>query len=404
MKVVGYICSSVGGKTDRSLEIKIQREQIERYCAERNIPISVFYTDMLSESDKERKELKKLISESSHKSFVRVIVSKFDRLGSNKANRAKIYQLLADNSVDLFSVTENRIMMDPHREGLQEKVDLIIRKVKDIPSLPEIVTRVMELVSNPSSSAAELSMVIAHDPGLTSRVLRLVNSAYYGFPKQISSVQQAIMILGFTTMRGLVLSTSIFKIFTPKESSSGKTLDYREFWKHSLSTALCARVVAQAVGITDVGDAFSCGILHDIGKVVLDQYSHSDYVEVFGSLKKSYTSKQLIYAEENIIGVNHADIGYRLADQWNLPLNLSESIRCHHKPMESITNTKIVSVVYMANVLANIIVKPYMIMDVSSFEEDVLDYLGINENKLYRIYDICKEEVEAGGEFDSFFE
>ncbi len=96
------------------------------------------------------------------------------------------------------------------------KAERIRLKVRDIPSLPEIVTKVMQLVQDPMSSAFQLGRVISHDPGLTSRVLRLVNSAYYGFPKQISSIQHAITILGFTTMRGLVLSSSIFKYLLQK--------------------------------------------------------------------------------------------------------------------------------------------------------------------------------------------
>ena len=152
---------------------------------------------------------------------------------------------LSRHSIELYSITENEYLSDPYQEDVQEKINMVLRRVKDIPSLPEVVTKIMELVSNPTSSAAELSKVIAHDPGLTTRVLRLVNSAYYGFPKQISSVQQAIMILGFTTMRGLVLSTSIFKIFTPKDSKTGKTIDYKQFWKHSISVALCARVYSR---------------------------------------------------------------------------------------------------------------------------------------------------------------
>lgn len=404
MRVVGYICSSIGSKTDKSLELKIQREQIEKYCHEQNLQVIRFYIDTLEDDPKNKPALETLINDSINKEFDRVIVLKFDRLSNDKDFRLKIYQELSNNSVDILSITEQSILKDPFKKDNQAKISLVLRKVKDIPSLPEVVTKVMELVSNPSSSAAELSKVIAHDPGLTSRVLRLVNSAYYGFPKQISSVQQAIMILGFTTMRGLVLSTSIFKIFTPKDSKTGKTIDYVKFWKHSISTALCSRVVARASGMTEVGDAFSSGILHDIGKVVLDQYDHTDYVEVFKKLRFNYSSKDLLETEDDIIGITHADIGYRVADKWNLPVTLSESIRCHHTPLEAVSYTKIVCVIYMANIIANMIEKPYIPMHIASFDSDVLKYLNINEELVLRIFEECREEVETGGELDSFFE
>lgn len=404
MKVAGYISSSIGSKTDKSLELKIQREQIEKYCHEHNFDLIRFYVDIPEENSKDKPELEQLIKDSKKKDFERVVVLKFDRLTHDKVLRYWVFDELRKNNVELFSITEQTTLKDPYKEDNQAKINIVLRRVKDIPSLPEVVTKVMELVSNPTSSAAELSKVIAHDPGLTTRVLRLVNSAYYGFPKQISSVQQAIMILGFTTMRGLVLSTSIFKIFTPKDSKTGKTIDYRDFWKHSISTALCARVVAEKVGMTEIGDAFSCGILHDIGKVVLDQYDHSDYVEVFKILRQPYTSEQLLEMEEKVIGVNHADIGYRVADKWNLPVTLSETIRCHHNPLEAVSYTKLVSVIYMANIFSNLIAKPYFLFDVNRFDPNVLEYLNLDGETVIATFETCKDEVDKGGQLDSFFE
>lgn len=405
MKVVGYICSSIGSKVDKSLEFKIQREQIEKYCKEHNFKIVQFYEDELKDDNyHQRPALNELISNSKDAEYERVIVAKFDRLSHDKELRLKYYEAFADHSIEIFSVAEQTTLKHEIKEEPQAKINIVLRKVKDIPSLPEVVTKVMELVSNPKSSAAELSRVISHDPGLTTRVLRLVNSAYYGFPKQISSVQQAIMILGFTTMRGLVLSTSIFKIFTPKDSKTGRTIDYKLFWKHSISTALCSRVIATSVGLTEVGDAFSCGILHDIGKVVFDQYDHSDYVEIFKLLGPKYTSEDLLEMETKIIGINHGDIGYRVADKWNLPVNLSETIRCHHTPLDSLSHTKLVSVVYLANILANMIAQNLPVLDHNKFDPHVLDYLKINQDKLYSILSSCREEVDKGGELDSFFE
>ena len=175
----------------------------------------------------------------------------------------------------------------------QSKINRIKKKVQDIPSLPEIVTKVMELVQDPKSSASQLSKVISHDPGLTSRVLKLVNSAYYGFPKQISSIQHGIMILGFTTMRGLVLSSSIFKIFAPK-SDKEMSLDYKKFWKHSLLTAICSRIINTHLRIQEEEDIFSAGILHDIGKVILDQYDHENYIKALREIESPLAFTQTL--------------------------------------------------------------------------------------------------------------
>jgi putative nucleotidyltransferase with HDIG domain len=404
LKVAGYISSSMGSRVNKTLELKIQQEEIESFCKERGFTLVQLYVDQPDTTGGKKINLDKLVEDAKKKKFERIIVFKFDRLTYDKNLRSTIYRDLVQYSVDIFSLSEKTTMKDPLREENKAKINIVLRKVKDIPSLPEIVNKVMELVSNPRSSAGELSNVIEHDPGLTTKVLRMVNSAYYGFPKQISSVQQAIMILGFTTMRGLVLSTSIFKIFTPKDSSSGKTLDYKEFWKHSITTALNARIISENLKLTEIGDAFSCGILHDIGKIVLDQYDHTDYVTVFKKLGKFYTSEKMIEAEEEVIGINHADIGYRLADKWNLPANLSETMRCHHNPLEAISYTRLVCVVYIANIFANIINKPYFSMDISKFDPNVLVYMGIDEEKLFSMYETCKNEIQDGSEIDSFFE
>lgn len=403
MKVVGYICSSIGARVDKSLEIKIQREQIDKYASEHNFQIVKLYIETTDDHNT-RPAMDSMLQDASMGIYQRVIVHSFDRLSINKDIRSKIYTGLAKHGVEIFSITDQCILRESSKDDVEYKVSLILKKVKDIPSLPEVVTKVMELVSNPSSSAAELSKVISHDPGLTTRVLRLVNSAYYGFPKQISSIQQAIMILGFTTMRGLVLSTSIFKIFTPKGSSTGKTIDYQLFWKHSISVALCSRIAASNTGLTELGDAFSCGILHDIGKVVFDQYAHTDYVEVFKSIPLKYSSKQLLDAEQKIIGVNHADIGYRVADKWNLPITLSESIRCHHSPLESVSNSKLVSCIYLGNIIANQITKNSGLLNYSVFNPDVLNFMGLNEDKLALIFNCCKDELDKGSNLESFFE
>lgn len=404
MKVAGYLCSSISSKVNKPLELKIQREQIEKYCKEHSFDLIRVYSDQPTDKNSRRPALDRLIKDATRKEFDRVIVLKFDRISYDKNQRLLLQKQLNKFDVELFSIAEPSGLNETLTEKQQAKINAVLRKVKDIPSLPEVVTKVMELVSNPSSSASELGRVISHDPGLTTKVLRLVNSAYYGFPKQISSIQQAIMILGFTTMRGLVLSTSIFKIFAPKDGQIGMTIDYKEFWKHSISTALCARIIAPKAGINEAGDAFSCGILHDIGKIVFDQYDHPDYVEVFRKLPRNYTNDELIAMEEKIIGINHAEIGFKVSEKWNLPSKLSETIRCHHTPMDSLYHSKLVSVIYVANIFANIINSRNVFMSMSMFDPNVLDFLALTEDDLFELLSICKEEVDKGGELDSFFE
>lgn len=258
----------------------------------------------------------------------------------------------------------------------------------------------MEIIQNQNSSAAELSAVISRDPGLTSRVLRLVNSAYYGFPKQISSIQHAVMILGFTTMRGLVLSSSIFKIFTPK-SIYDRSLDYRMLWKHSLLTAIAAKRVCQYLYFPEEDDLFSGAILHDIGKIILDQYDHENYSQVIYQLKGNVYSPSLINFEKKYCDIDHQEVGYSVMESWNLPGSLSNIIRYHHQPMKCQANTKLVAVVYVANILSQIVLTNKE-LNMHLFDYEVLDYLALGEGDLISIKDSMTEEIDNIGDFEAF--
>ena len=402
MNVVGYVSSFRMNKLDRSLELKIQRDKIEDFCSKHNFNLARIYEESFDSRDDYKPELIKLLNDAHKKDFKKVVVIKLDRFGSDSSIKSWISIELKKQNIEIFSISESQIVKSGATESESySKVNLIKQKVRDIPSLPEVVIKVMELVQDPKSSAAQLSRVIAHDPGLTSRVLRLVNSAYYGFPKQISSIQHAIMILGFTTMRGLVLSSSIFKIFTPK-TDSPINLDYKKFWRHSIITALASKQINSYLMFQEDDDLFSAAILHDIGKIILDQYDHENYVKSLFEAPIAIMSDYTIKAETKNCEITHPEIGYLIADGWNLPESLSEVIKYHHTPLESAINTKMATIVYLGNILAHMLLDEIN-FDIRLFEEKVLDYLGINGDDILAILPGIIEEVNCMGELESFF-
>jgi HD-like signal output (HDOD) protein len=404
LRIVGYINSDRIHEIDREIDLKIQQERIADFCQNHSFDLIYVFEEPQSSTEDNKPMLFELITRASNKEFDSVVVLRLDTFGSDKLAKMWVIDELRKHRIEFYSLTEDIAPISlANDEQTQKRANLIKNQVRDIPSLPEVVTKVMQIVQDPNSSAAQLSNVIAHDPGLTSRVLKLVNSAYYGFSKQISSIQHAIMILGFTTIRGLVLSSSIFKIFAPK-SDNKKMLDYKKLWQHTLLSAIVAKNINKYLSLQQDEQIFSAAILHDIGKLIVDQYDRANYMLAYSEASNPFECGKLINAERLYCGVSHCDIGFLVSEQWNLPLSISESIRCHHNPTECAEeHSQIVSMVAISNILAHVIYED-RILDFDYFDSDALETLGLNNADLTELYLATKEEVETMGDIESFFE
>ena len=233
--------------------------------------------------------------------------------------------------------------------GAKERAAKILDNVDRLPSLPSIVLALMDVVNSSNSSADDASKLIGQDPALTSKMIRLANSAFYGIPRSISSVSSAVVILGFNTIRSLVLSASVAKMFDGKHS-----LDMDRFWKHSIVTAMTAKIVVRhlmSVRMMDPESAFCAGMLHDIGKLIFSQYMPEDYAAVCNYAKEKEVS--LFEAEETLMGTNHAQIGKILADKWSLPLDLEYALVHHHSPQKAGDASYLVNVIHISDIIAH---------------------------------------------------
>jgi len=229
----------------------------------------------------------------------------------------------------------------------QEEIKKSLAKFKDLPTLPDVVAKVMRIVSNPLTSADHLNQVISLDQALTFKVLRLANSAYYGFPQEITTITQAVTILGFNTIRNLALSISVHKmLFGGKE----KTLfSHRDFWKHCVGTAVCAKLLAKRVGYKSEDNAFTAGLLHDIGKSVMDKVMHDEFMHALQASRDR--QKPLWEMEREFCGVDHAYVGGLMAEMWNLPRDLKEAVEQHHQLAPGAAPDVLVALVHAANEL-----------------------------------------------------
>jgi len=233
--------------------------------------------------------------------------------------------------------------------GVKERVAKIVEEVDSLPSLPSIVVKLIEVVNSSDSAAEDAAELIEKDPALTSKMIRLANSAFYGIPRSISSVTSAVVVLGFNTIRSLVLSASVAKIFDGKHA-----LDMDRFWKHSVVTAMSAKIIVRhlmSVRMMDPESAFCAGVLHDIGKLIFSQYTAEDY----GAICKYAREKKIpiVEVEEKIFGINHAKMGKILADRWSLPLDLEYAIVHHHDPENADKASHLSNIIHLADIIAH---------------------------------------------------
>lgn len=281
--------------------------------------------------------------------------------------------------------------MQPFASGAQE---IVLKRIRDIPSLPEVVSRIMEIIGEPNTPASEIAKLISYDPGLTSKVLRMVNSAAYGFQRQISSIQHGIMILGFNTVRGLVLSASIFKMF--EGQASANSLGHQQFWEHSMGTAVAARLLAQTYRIQDADDIFSGAMLHDIGKVVLDVYFGPNYHPVLQKARQKdmpFHGEPFFALEQSMLGITHTGIGSCLATKWKLPVTITEVIEHHHRPQEAQNCQALVYVVALANEMAVLQYEKKGKYDRAHFSPEILDYFSLSDGELVALLEQLQSEM-----------
>ncbi|MEW5725963.1 MAG: HDOD domain-containing protein [Thermodesulfobacteriota bacterium] len=215
-----------------------------------------------------------------------------------------------------------------------------IKRIKNLPTVPGIVQKISKMVENPETSAADVGRLISQDQVLSAKVLRMANSAFFGMSRRISSITQALVILGFDVVKGLVLTSSVFEMV--KKSMAG-------LWEHSIGCAAAAGVVAKRLGRDDAEEVLVAGLLHDLGKVVLTLQLPEETAEVLARAEQKGLS--FYEAEREILEFNHGDVGLWLAEHWNLPEVLAEPMHRHHEPERARLAPDQTAIVHLADIL-----------------------------------------------------
>ena len=218
----------------------------------------------------------------------------------------------------------------------------------EIPSLPDIYYKFKEAMDDPEGSFDEISDIIATDPGLSVRLLRIVNSAYFGFPSQIETVSHAIGVVGLEQLNNLVISTVIMERFKDIPDS---VINMESFWKHSIACGLAAKIISSHSKEVNTEKFFVAGMLHDIGRLILALTAPFNILSVY--LRCKSENIPLHESEKDILGFTHADIGKHLLKTWGLPVFLQETVGNHHQPGKNPEFAKEASIVHVADHIVN---------------------------------------------------
>lgn len=227
------------------------------------------------------------------------------------------------------------------------EIERIVGSLDRIPALPVIYSKLGNLLQSPDATIQAVSNIVSEDQVIAAKVLKFVNSIFYGFPQRVGSLQRAIVILGFNTIKNLVFATSVFDMFRGMET--GRTFDKKNFWKHCIGCAVASRVLAEAADLRNPDEIYTGALLHDIGKLILALHYPEEFSAVIRDVQAA--GIPMIDAEQKVFGFDHARLGGALALQWSFPSPTVQMIGSHHLDNVAAPTSKEVAAVHVGNIL-----------------------------------------------------
>jgi putative nucleotidyltransferase with HDIG domain len=268
-------------------------------------------------------------------------------------------------------------------------------KSLNIPTLPVVVQKMREMIADPKSGAAEIGTLVAQDPPLAAKVLKIANSAYYGLPQRTVSTEQACTVLGLRVLRNVVTQAAVM---TRYEHLGDKGLDLDALWRHSQLVAQLSHYLARAakvpLGLTPE-EIQACGLLHDLGKVVLLESLGEEYLRVI-DLSRTQGMPMHI-AEKRVLGFDHTDVGALVAVQWGLPAAVAAVIQYHHGPREAVATNPAVALVANANLVVHRTDAGNPVAAAGTLDADTQRLLGLDGSVVTRAVELLQSWISGAG-------
>ncbi len=272
-----------------------------------------------------------------------------------------------------------------------------VGNLADMPALPTVIARLTRLIADPLTTASDINAALSSDPGLVARILKQVNSPFYGFSRRIATITNAVVILGFNQVRNLALSAFVFDAFGRLKDTR---FDIGAFWSHSIGTAFLAAKLARECGTKLEEDAFICGLLHDLGKFIMARNAPAH----IGSVLKTVEERDVLFleAERIVLAYDHAALGAHAMEQWNLPESICQAVRHSHRPMEAPEHARTLACVTNA---ADIVARAMLIGSggdarIPLLSEEVWERVGV---AMPRLGEIMRKVADEYSKSDALF-
>jgi len=265
--------------------------------------------------------------------------------------------------------------------------------IGEIATLPEVTVKIIEVVEDPEGTARDLHQVIKRDPALSAKVLKVVNSAFYGLPGQVASVDRAIVLLGLSAVKNIAIAASISRMFNSTSVSENFTA--RDLWHHSVAVGVVAKKITQAAGnVAGIDEMFLAGLIHDLGLLMERQAFGDQLTDVI--TRAMAGEDNFLELERRIIGATHQEFGEALTTRWKFPRHLRAAVGFHHDPMAlSAELQRIGNIIACADVLCcQEKIGFYLTAHDQEFTEEMLESIGINIEQLVEIRDNMEDDLE----------
>jgi putative nucleotidyltransferase with HDIG domain len=257
-------------------------------------------------------------------------------------------------------------------------IEKLLTSIEDLPSIPETLMEILKVLDDPNSGAMDLADVVRLDAPLMAKVLRLANSPYYSQRGDLADINRCVAVLGYRTVRQVAICITVASTVISAVSHSRGQMDYRELWKHSVVTGAIAKHLASMVGYPDPEEIFTGGLLHDMGKFVLELHSPQEYEKVIG--QRAQTGLSLCSEEVKEFGFSHAAIGQAFGQSWRFPELLVSCFGAHHETVFGTPTNRVdhaVALVTLADYLANTMVPSHSDL---GFDPKLVDPVQLHKN------------------------
>jgi HD-like signal output (HDOD) protein len=292
--------------------------------------------------------------------------------------------------------------MSVTQEQREQAVAEALKEISHIATLPEVTLRIIDLVEDPNSTAQDLHEVISNDPALCSRILKVVNSSFYGLPGQIASINRAIVMLGLNAVKNIAIAASLAKLFRGGELTP--FFSAKELWDHSNAVAITCKILSDKLGLGLGDEAYLAGLIHDIGIMIEMQYDRSQLIDALDRCNADMDGKpsvSLMETEEEVFGANHQDFGKGLCEKWKFPTPFLAAAGYHHTPTEAPAEVqKIVYIVHAADKIASQLEGGFCLDNPdTTIHAEVVEFFGITDemiqDTLVKLYEALEEPDQA---------